>query len=453
MPLVTPKTSAPPVEKPHEPVISNPQYRGVTVDTRYIPNASLLSHVEGSSWTVNFYSQVLASDSALSGQNVTMNPIHQQYRLVKGMELKVSSSLNTSQDPVTKSLIIQGAANVYPFIIPNEGDMFLADVGDGREGVFKITAVERKSVFKETIHAIEYILIDYSTDERRGDLNSKVVQTLQFIRDFMNYGQNPLLEEEDYAVLTELQGRYLEIAARYFRAFTSNEYKTLIIPGQDFPVYDHFLVNATMSFFTTYDAPEIRTVRRLNVDGDDLLKSVTIWDVIKNRDISMLKYCNRKAGLVSSRTFERDPMLEGIYHSGIRYVVYPKDPELLVDYQLRPREKPLALEDLKDSSSQVRQLSDLIGDTAFEGLTLPDAPPIHKVLVDDYYVFSQDFYEDNNPGQSLLEICVRDYLTGKALNNKALLALCQTHQAWGGLERFYYLPILLILIRASIRSI
>lgn len=453
MPLVNPKPSAPPVEAPHAPVISKPEYRGVTVDTRYTPNAALLSHVEGSSWTVNYYSQVLAADSPLAGQSVTMNAINQQYKLIKGMEFKVTSPLNTSQDPVSKSMIITGAANIYPFLIPNEGDMFLADVGDGREGIFKITATERKSVFKETIHTVEYQLIDYSTDLRRGDLNAKTVQVLQFVRDFMNYAQNPLLEEDDYTTMRELQMRYGEIASRYFRMFTSNEYKTLLVPGQEFPIYDHFLTNAIMAMFNTYDAPEIRNVRKLNVDGDDLMKCVTIWDVLRERDITLLKYCNRKVGLVSVRSFERNPMMEGIYHSGISYVVYPKDPELLVDYQLKPREKAMALEVMKDTPSQVRRLEDLLGDKTFEGLTLPDSPPIRKVLVDDYYVLSQQFYDDVNPGQSLLELCVRDYLTDKAPNNKALLALCDTYHAWGGLERYYYIPILLILIKASIRSI
>ncbi len=453
MPLVQNTPTVLPQEVPHEPVIAKQAYRGLTVDTRYIPNTALLSYVEGSAWTVNFYSQVLAGDSALAGQAPSTNPLSQQYRLIKGLELKVTSPLVSNQDPTTKAFNMTGAANVYPFIVPNEGDMFLADMGDGREGIFKITSSERRSVFKETIHAIEYIWIDYSTEERRGDLNMKTVQTLQFVRDFMMHGQNPLLEEEEYTILRQLQARFSDITSRYFKLFTSNEYKTLILPSQEFVAYDHYLTNAVLSTFTTYDSPEIRTIRKLNTDGDDIMKCTTLWDALLERDVRLIRHACSKAGLVSARSFTRDPVLEGIYHSGINYVVYPKDPELSVDYEIKPREKTLATVTLRDAPSNVRRLEDLIVDKAFEGLTKADCPAIHSVLIDDNYVLSEKFYNNAEVGQSLLEICVRDYLTHKAPNNRALLALCDTYHAWGSLERFYYVPILLMLVKASIRSI
>lgn len=452
MPIVSSPSDGTPPEQPNPPHIAAPQYRGVTVDTRYIPNTALMTHVEGSSWTVNYYSQVLDTDSALAGQNVARNAIYQQYKLIKGFELKVTGPLTTSQDPASKSMSVTGSANVYPFVIPNEGDMFLADIGDGREGIFRVTSSERRAIYKETAHFIEYQLIDYSTDVRRGDLNSKVIQTLQFVRDFLQYGQNPLLEEEDYANIRKLRGHYEDMAHRYFKSFLSNEYKTLLLPGQADTIYDHFLTTAVLAFFTSYDDPAIRQVRKLNVDGDDVMKCTTLWDALRSQDIKLLKHCNRQAGLVSARTFERNPLMEGIYHSGIRYVVYPRDPELSVDYTITPRVKLLEDQKLTDSPSQVRRLADLLSDRRFNGLTRPDAPPIHRVAEDDYYVLSKAFYDDE-PTQSLLEITVRQFLERKALDNKALLTLCEAYHSWGGLERFYYVPIILILIKSSIRSI
>lgn len=452
MPIVDPSSSAPLPEQPHQPQIATPEYRGVTVDTRYVPQASLLSHVEGSSWTVNYYSQVLDSSSDLAGQNINRSALYQQYTLVQGLELKVTTPLTTSQDNASKSMIVTGGANVYPFIIPNEGDMFIADIGDGKEGVFRVTLSERKSVFKDTVHTIEYQLIDYSTPARRNDLNSKVVKKVYFVRDFLQYGQNPLLFEEDYVIMQKLQERYYDMAQTYFRMFVSQEYKTLIVPGQEQPVYDHFLTSAVMAFFTMYDSPEVRNIRKLNVDDDNVMRIPTIWDVLRTRDKHLLKFCNRQAGLVSAKTFTHDPMMEGIYHSGITYVVYPKDPELDVDSEVASP-KPMAEVILRDVPSRVRNLADLLGDKVFEGLTRPDSPPTYRITVDDYYVFSQNFYNNTKVGQSLLEIQVRDYIDGKAPNNKALLALAQTYHAWGALERFYYVPVLLMLIKASVRSI
>ena len=454
MPVLNPKPSATPVEQPHEPVIAEQKFKGVVVDTRYTPNTALMTHVEGSSWTVAYYSQVLAPDSQLAGQNMNLTPLQQQYKLINGFELKVTSELSTSQDPSGKGMVTTGSANVYPFLIPNKGDMFLADIGDGRAGVFTVTNTDRKSLFKETVHVIEYQLTDYATAERLGDLNAKVIDKLQFVRDYMTYGQNPMLQMEDYAVVHELRMRWGDMTQRYFKTFTSREFRTLLVPQQDHhAIYDHFLTKAVAAFFDTYDAPDVRYIRLMNVQDDQYMGTPTIWDVLKDRDIRLMKFCNRQAGLVSARTFSKDAMLEGIYYSGIDYVVYPRDPENTVDTFRENRPKLLMDQQLKDSPSTIRRLADLLGDTTFEGLTRPDSPPIHRVTIDDYYVFSQAFYDNAPTGQSVLERLTRDYLNGEALNNKALLALSDTYHAWGSLERFYYVPILLMLIRTSIRGI
>ena len=90
MPVVDPIDQAEQIEQPPKVQIAAPQYRGVTVDTRYVPQSALLTHLEGSSWTVNYYSQVLGEDNAVEGQNVTREAIYQQYRLIKGFEFKVT---------------------------------------------------------------------------------------------------------------------------------------------------------------------------------------------------------------------------------------------------------------------------------------------------------------------------------------------------------------------------
>lgn len=434
--------------------IASPEYKGVVVDTRYVPSNALLTNVEGSAWTVDYFSQVLDTDSALSGQDVTLSAIYQQYRLIKGFEFKVTSPLATSQDDVAKTMTLTGTATIFPFLIPNVGDMFFADIGDGREGIFRVTSSERRAIFKDTCHVIEYQLIDYSTELRRGDLLSKVVQTLYFVKDFLLHGQNPLLEEAEAQNVKKLTEWYFELANTYFKAFVSNEFKTLLLPGQPHPTYDAFLTKAATSILTTWDVPQLRFVRRLNVDGDDGMKTSTLWDALLQKDPHVLRVAMQRIGLVFAQSFEDNPMMEGIYWSGVTYVVYPKDPELFVDYDYRPAVKyTLDTVSIQPLATRLRSLNDLLTTNTLNGLPYDGAPMIHPVLVDDHYVFSQAFYDQVSPGQSRLELCVRDYLDGKALSTPLLLALCETAHAWGGLERFYYIPILLILIKAAVRSL
>lgn len=443
MPIVNSKLTAPPEKQPNTVRIAAPGYSSVVNDTRYIPVGSLLTHLDGSSWSVWYYSQILTNDSALAGQNITRNPIYQQYRLIKNFELKVTTPLDTAQDETSKTMVITGVANVSASLIPNEGDMLIADIGDGREGIFRVTVSQRKSVFKDTVHVIEYQMIDYATDERKADLNLKVVETLQFSRDFLLHGQSPYIQEDDFVVITKLQQRYTEIATRYFKTYTSSEYRTLLIPGQPYPTYDPLLTKAITSFFTTYDTPELRYIRKLNCDDDNSLKSVSIWDVLIAKDLSLLPYCMRQTGLVSAREFTSNPSMEGVYYSGIEYVVYPLDSELSIDDALTGIFKVIEPDVLVDTPSKFPAIITTYGVT--------NTLLVNSIQHNGYYLFSQAFYENTPIGQSCLELCVRDYLSNRPLDNQLLLKLCDAYPSWSTLARFYYVPVLLLLIKASVR--
>ena len=459
MPIVDHESEYPKIpEQPKVVVTDKPKYSGINVDTKFIDASDLLTHVEGSSWTVQYFSQVLSKDSPLAGQMITRDAIYQQYILIKDMELKVNTPITYVQDEATKSIKGTGAATVYPFIIPNMGDLIIADIGDGKAGIFRVTTSERKTIFKNTVHTIEYVLIETSANrehytERLEDLNTKTIETIVYVRDFLQHGQNPLLHKEEYDILRELRMFYHSTLERYFKMFLSNEYKTLLIPGQMWPTYDHFLTKAMLSFFSTDDTPDVRNVRILNVDDDIVMQATTIWDVLKEKDVKLLKYCFRRAGIVTTKSFTRNPMLEGIYHTGIAYVVYPLDAQCSVDHGTFNVIKPVYERGLKDTPSQIRDLSDLIGDTEFEGLTLPEVELIHPILIDNFYIFSQAFYTKNREEMSLIELCVMDYLEHKAPNINNLLLLAKTCHAWNGLERFFYTAILLILLKHAVRSI
>jgi hypothetical protein len=101
----------------------------------------------------------------------------------------------------------------------------------------------------------------------------------------------------------------------------------------------------------------------------------------------------------------------------------------------------------------VGRLDDLIEESNLKGLPYPDLPLIKDVTVDDYYVFSEAFYKQDTPNMSKLEASVWDMLNRKALNLSLLVFYTRTWQTWGALERFYYTPFVLMLIRAQIKSI
>lgn len=452
MPLVDSSTTHP-HPAPNVIRITDPKYKGIVVDTRYIPTTDLLTHVEGSSWTLNaYYSQVLDEDNGVAGQSVNKPAQMQQYRCIRALELKVTTDLKPVQDASTKKMGYTGAANVYPVLIPNQGDMFIVRLDDGREAIFMVTGTERKSFYKDSVFTIEYEMQDYATPERTRDLETKTIQCFEYVKDYLQAGQNPLVEASEWQGLAKLHSRYESMVKSYAKQFFSREFKTFIVPGQDYPTYDAWLAKALAAFFNTTEAPEFLTMCLLDCDDNESMRCVQLWDVLLQKDPSLLKFVNQQTGTVWVNRFTRNPMLNGIRWSGINQVVFPMNPELTVDQELRGL-IPMTDSQLVEAPSRAGRLEDLIPKTALIGLPYTTAPLIHPVLLDDYYVLSKAFYHDHVGEQSQLELCVKDYLHDRAINHQTLLAFCETWHGWSRLAMFYYTPIVLILIRAALRRV
>lgn len=455
MPVLNEPNKPPEPPKPPAITITKPNFRSNVVDTKYVPESSLLTNIEGAPWIVNYYRGIRGADQGVSGQRYSRDAVHEQYIKILNMELRVTNPITYAQISESKQSQQTGSSHVYPFVIPNVGDMFTADVGDGREGIYQVTVSDKRSLYKEGVHYIEYILINYATDELMGDLEHKTVDTLVFVRDFLTYGQNPLVEPEDFAIIKELEHTRRGMLEQYLKSYGSNEFMTLIVPGQANATYDHFLMKGIKKFFSSWDTHDIVRYRILNCDGDEVMDANTIWDVVKRRDKMMCKFMVERVGLIGADTFERQAMLEGVYYSGIVNIVYPKDAERVVDHMFNHQFKGLSLTTLKTVPPRQMKLSNAIASPALPGFTDittgEPLPYIKPVMVDDYYIFSKEFYDEVPGKQSILELAVRDFINRKPQNYKSLSALVAQYHSWGGLERYYYTPFLLVLMRATIR--
>lgn len=463
------------VEKKRQPTLPEivaPSYKGATVDTNYHYLADLLTHISGYRWSVNYYKQVVDKDDELAGQQVNRLPAHQQYDLIKELEIRVDSPLDTSQDEETKTMSVSGSAHVYPFFIPNVGDMFLADVGDGREGLFEVTSSTKLSMYKEAIYHIEYKLVDYATAARRLDLERKVVETYYYRRDFLEHGQDPILIEEEHFSIKTLEKHYKHLIREYYQAHFSHEFKTIIVSGQEQPTYDHALAKFVRSLVRASSdvAMDFQQLRLLNVDDDRSLDAFTVFDAIMRKDKDLLRYCVKRVGLTIADAFSTNPVWGGIKYSGIKYVVYPKDPEVVVDLQTQPITKPILPEKKMQTKHLINnEFEEIFTKTLLTGLPImarlenesEDSKEDKELIInslllkpinyDDYYIFSRSFYaKDKN--QSCIEFLVNQYLEDKPLDPAVLKRIIESHHRWGSLERTYYIPIILYLIWITIRQ-
>lgn len=449
----TPQAAPAPAPTPLD-VNPNP-VRLTSVDTRWTPRNALITHIEGSSWIVDYYSQILTADSELSGQQVTANAVFQSYKRVIGMEVKVTSALTTTQDDETKAMKVEGAAMLYPFIIPNEGDMFSADIGQGKLGLFRVTSTVKKSIFQEACYEISYGLVN-DNPTFIADLRNKSVETVYFHKDYLTYGQNPLLIKSDAEALVDLEHQYTLVLRNYINRFYSKEFCTFLTPKQSGPTYDHYL-NAFIAsnFMSSGIVPELYGMKLLNVDNCEELKADNLWTALSLRDVGLINTVFKRAGLATFHSFSMDPMLESIRWSGFHHLVYPLDPVETVDSSLAfAPAKPAIVAALRSSYGDSPAPTNIPTPVAMNlrGVFAPDAQVTALVTVDDYYVLSQKFYT-GSAQMSVLESIAWQYLRREKLDFAQLLEMSKLYHSWGMLEQFYYVPMLLLFIRSAMKGI
>jgi hypothetical protein len=470
MPIVNDPVEPP---KPNPPpqglnaTIEQPTYKHALVDLKVTPVSSLLVHIEGSSLTVDYYSQVLGGSEQPCPFQESQPGVYQQYMLVKGYELKLQGSLGQSSDGETQRMTVSGNATMYPFLAPNYGDMFIADIGDGRAGFFAVSsAPNNKSILKETGFEIAFELVRYVDQALIDKLHSRVIKTTHFVRDFLTYGQNPILADVDLLTkeTAELQTR--QLLNRWLTRFYSREFKTILVPGQTGATYDPYIVDVILKLFDRNEHPLIAKIRQLNCDELPQIDDFVLWNALIRLDPMLVLMLSQKTWLIDTKYFSSYPVYDGIYFSGVVKVVYPHQVDDSVDNDyacqiLQPAGEAFKdLEDMNVSLGTVYQYNvaggfEDPGDFVEPTVTTEELPLIHPVLLDDYYVFSQNFYDKVAGAQSLLEVLTNDYLAGNAVDKDKLFSICEDIKTkkWGRLEEYYYIPVLLILLKHLIRKI
>lgn len=445
MPLIDYNEAPEKKPQPVPSVIEAPDFNSILIDTEYVPRRSILTQIEGGPWKVILYSQVLGKDSALNGHNPGKDDLNQAFIETKDFILRVTSPLTTSQDTTSNSMNVVGSANTYPGIKINQGDMFVANVGDGRAGIFRVTNVEEKSYFKDTTAAIDYVLVSWADNgkgkERYQDLISKVIRTDHFVYEFMEYNQDPYLISDDYNKYLTLKDAKQEILDLHLRLFVNKELKALVVPGQKpMKTYDHFFTLFMHRCFDINDSLFMTRFKVFNVSDDPWMDAYTIWNVLTEREEELMRYATQLYALAPTEKFTKDGMLEGVYYSGFDDVIYPLNPPLGGDFC------PCCCPKIEVSGTSLVPSCDMRVINNYNG-----TPLIYPACKDGYYVFSRHFYEEDKQ-MSLMEAQTWKYIKKEPLDIDIILALVKEYHQWGSLEKFYYLPVILLFINSTIRG-
>ena len=283
-------------------------------------------------------------------------------------------------------------------------------------------------------------------------MKRKVVQNTYFDKNFIYHGQNPILISDDYENLQFLRRNYGTLITQYFKRYYSKEFGTLIMPDQEDIIYDGFLVDALFQHLSTWDARELTVLRKLNCDDDQVMSSDSIWTIILTRNRALFSDAFHRVGYVGAKTFTREPVMSGIRYSGIERVIYPNDPMVRVDNQYA--------QNIKVAGDFVPLRKEMLNRKPMGSLINASNPALNLACIKDtfengYYVFSKAFYDNDRTenAQSKLELCIQDYLDEKEISYERIREIVEASARWDAVNSFYYIPVLIILIKAVIRAI
>ncbi len=430
--------------EPDRIVTATPEpFQGVVMDSQIHPTDLFTTFVGGYPISVDYYSQRHSRQEGTKEYQNDLDAVYQPYTLIRGMQLMVDSPIDRSQDTQSKDFTIVGSANVVNVFRPTEGDVFRYDLGDGNEFLFSITSSERKTENSRSVTAINYKAIKRMDQTEHDRLAECVVETLFFSLENLRRGMQPLLRPDQVETRNTLERHYAALLDIYLSTFYSRNERTLLVPSQTHATYDPFVTMFMTRIIDTNEHRMVSQIETLDVYSRQVMYNKTLWSLLESLDAVHLSHLTRKMGLASTKDWSGGPSLGGIYYSRVRYCVMPDGDANNVDADYERTYQS----NLTPYSDRSPTTADKSNPDITEGMT---NPLYHSVIDDEYYVLSEGFY--NTLATSVLESCVLDALAGRQLNLKHLATLCSAAYYMGNLDKFYYIPILLALIRIHPRG-
>lgn len=449
--ISVPDEDAPKPETPHL-KIRDETYVGNTVDSRLSNTNTISTYIQGSRMIVDYYSQVLLRDDSASSHSDDVLHIHKQYRVIRGVPVIVSSDLSQKQNSDGgRSFEITGSGSIPFGISPNSGDVMVLDIGDGKELELTVNNTERMSIYPEAYNDIEYRGVRILERDDKAHLDSRVIETLYFNVDLQRAGLRPLLTQQDTEYRNTLRRLYGILVERYLRDFFHKDFKTILVPGQESVVYDPYITRFLKATVDHSSFPKMNDLNILSTNGDVYTNEDTIWDLLIDRDLTLLSIIPSKVGLASIAKFRNRPLRNSIYFSGVKDVVTIIDPSYSHDTMGGSAKSH---KELNHGGLQVESFDKL---APIQNLNLTEPmlfytekklPIVRRMGEDNYYVFTKQFYENKVPG-SLLERLVLDRIDKSTTDFGNLATLAEMSLRLDNLERFYFTPIILSLIKLS----
>ena len=409
-------------------------YKTITKCSPKVTASLSPSALDGTPWTVTYYSQQYKQQDGLQHLDVYNSPSYQALTKIQGWVLRVTEGLSSDIDPDTLVARITGSSLMYNIVTPNIGDVFTATAGSDDLYLFRITQVTPVSYLGSSHYTVSYVaseVVDTSLAKYK-DLVLKVVESYVFDAAAYDAGGDPLVTDVVYATSSELCCLRDELFSVYLQKFIDPDTDFITLIHQGFKIYDPNVSDFIHTIGETANLRGTQHIRRLATNRLPKIADY-LYDRLLYPARQALVPAIKTAGLVSRSQFSKFKVLTHIGYTPIDYLVTTDDTATINTVALSYTEV-LGVDPLDLVAMYTRSYSTPVG----------EVPIIKPVLIDDGYVLSMDYYDDTGL-KSLLELLVLQHQRGETLAPADLMAVYKDYVNWNTLEQFYYTPLLFLL--------
>lgn len=429
--FIPPEPATPVLNQPQDGVkektniVTNPE-RTTVVDMERVPKTQMLQFVEGSSWTIlNWYRSLKGKNDPKQLFDPKVENPTQQFDCIHNLELRVTSPLERSQDGENKTYTLTGSATVVNSVPVNEADLFTATIGDGRIGLFTVTASMRPSNNKISTYQIEYGMLFELTEFHQRILNQCTVREFYYIKERAYTNSDTLLSPNEYRQFLQV-GEYLKaIEETYVKRFYNADAQTLLYPNQTWGyAYDVFLALFVRDIGLKMVGKDIRIYPHQRTNVKDV---ETLFSLIIKQSALFLSDANRVNRPYLTSSFRTLQTSNSVAWSKIEVTRFFD--EDMPQAQREGNWEPFTA----------------FAPTLYKLAGSGDELPLFNPITYTPYVLSEAFY--NGGYTSVLEYAVMLYLTNKPLSSELAVALAAEVHKLPRDSQFYYVPLVYVLLK------
>ena len=463
---VTGDTNAPPAKNL---VTDLEVYAPAAVDTSIVAPSSLIAHMDGMPWTLDeYFNQVVTNFDEIKEIDLGQNAVHQQYRHVTALEIRVTSELSSSYDDKLGLTTTSGSAIILK-IIPNKYDYFIARSATHERTLFMINGCVPKTYMAESVYEVQFTVIGHLSDPRIQTmvdaLTHRTIEKFMFHKERLAETGQALLTRAQHTSLLEIKQRTDAAIKDFVDRFMDQDNKALMVPDITAKVYDHRLVDFFFSIVEQYELPRHGIeINRIRIENPRLMARPSLFNAILACDeVALAKTVIHKVGWTSNIDRSSSPWdFDGqfVLTNKPAFVAGPET--WFIERYVCPvmSQENTAYYSTQDIMPGVDSLNarlplDNVAGQAWNQMELqtgivPLFKPVHE---GEWYVLSESFYNRSEVGLSVLEVALFASLRGQSQNRAIVLQLLKHLPLLPRLEAFYYTPLVVFIGKQAAKGI